>query len=372
MVERLPGRKVRSTINDQPSTIESRAMARVALIAAVCVALAVPPRGAAADDLLPRHITPESLRSIQKGLEYLTSLQSPDGSFQGGDDGAAYPVAMTALAGMAFLAGGSTTSRGPYAEQVRKAVSFTVGSAQPNGLLAAGEENGRPMYGHGFGLLFLGTVYGMETDERTRERIGKAVEKAIALTAQSQSARGGWYYTPGSGYDEGSVTVTQLQGLRAAHDAGFTVPKGTMEGAVKYLEMCRTPEGGIRYSFDSGNDTRLPITAAAVCCLYSAGEYDSPLADQCMEYVLTQYKTNGKQFTTGHNTYLHYYAAQAFYQAGDERWDEYFPTARDGFMSIQAKDGSWRGDWGGGQIYGTSVYCTVLQLPFKYLPIYQR
>lgn len=347
-------------------------MLRYLFISATGISLLVPPQLVRGDDLLPENITPETLQSIEKGLSYLQSMQAPNGSFQGGDDGSAYPVAMTALAGMAFLAGGSTTSRGPYADPVRRAVGFILSSAQPNGLLAFGEENGRPMYGHGFGLLFLATAYGMETDERTRERIGKAVKKAVELTAQSQSVRGGWYYTPGSGSDEGSVTVTQLQGLRAAHNAGFTVPKGTIEGAVRYLEMCRTPEGGIRYSFSSGNDTRLPITAAAVCCLYSAGEYDSPLADQCMEYVLTQYKTNGKQFTTGHNTYLHYYAAQAFYQAGDDRWNEYFPAARDGFMSIQADDGSWRGDWGGGQIYGTSVYCTILQLPYQYLPIYQR
>lgn len=347
-------------------------MVRLTLVSSIVIALLMPPRLALADDLLPKHVTPDTLKTIEKGLEYLRSMQSPDGSFQGGDDGSAYPVAMTALAGMAFLAGGSTTSRGPNAEPVRKAVSFILGSAQPNGLLAAGEENGRPMYGHGFGLLFLATAYGMETDERTRERIGNAVKKAVELTAMSQSPRGGWYYTPGSGYDEGSVTVTQLQGLRAAHNAGFTVPKGTMEGAVRYLELCRTPEGGIRYSFDSSNDTRLPITAAAVCCLYSAGEYDSPLADQCMEYVLTQYKTNGKQFTTGHNTYLHYYAAQAFYQTGGEQWDDYFPAARDNFVRTQNKDGSWPGDWGGGMIYGTSVNVTLLQLPFKYLPIYQR
>ena len=91
---------------------------------------------------------------------------------------------MTALAGMAYLAGGSTTSRGPYAEQVRKAVSFILGSAQANGLLAYGEENGRPMYGHGFGLLFLATAYGMETDATVRERITTGAGIASMLRAR--------------------------------------------------------------------------------------------------------------------------------------------------------------------------------------------
>lgn len=348
-------------------------MFRVSLIAMLCAALLMPPSQSvsADDDLLPKHVNVACLKATQKGLEYLTKMQSPDGSFQSSEDGAAYPVAMTALAGLAYLSGGNTTSRGPHAEQVRRCLSFILGNAGDDGLLAAGPENGRPMYGHGFSLLFLATVYGMETDERTRERIGAAVKKAVTLTASSQSVRGGWYYTPGSGYDEGSVTVTQLQGLRAAHDAGFTVPKGTMEGAVHYLEICRTPEGGIRYSFDSGNDTRLPITAAAICCLYSAGEYESTLADECLEYTYNQFKASGREFTSGHSAYLYLYATQAFYQAGDEYWDDYFPAVRDALVKSQNADGSWNGDWAG-NVYGTCLHCIVLQLPFKYLPIYQR
>jgi len=70
------------------------------------------------------------------------------------------------------------------------------------------------------------------------------------------------------------------------------VPKGTIEEAVRYLERCRTPEGGICYSFGSGPDTRLPITAAAIATLYNAGEYDSRLADSCMAYTWKQFELN--------------------------------------------------------------------------------
>src|SRR5205823_4833195 len=118
--------------------------------------------------------------------------------------------------------------------------------------------------------LFLAECYGMETDERIRARLKKVITEAITLTAKGQSAWGGWTYTPGGG-DEGSVTVTQMQGLRAASNAGFTVPKSTVEGAVKYLERCRTPEGGICYSLGSGGEARLAISAAAIATLYNAG-----------------------------------------------------------------------------------------------------
>ena len=162
-----------------------------------------------------------------------------------------------------------------------------------------------------------------------------------------------------------------MQALRAAHNAGFTIPKGTIENAIRYLELCKTPDGGIRYSYQSGNDTRLPMTAAAVCCLYSAGEYESPLADSCMKYVMQQFKSSSGEFQSGHSFYLNLYASLAFYQAGDEYWDAYFPKARDGLLKQQQSDGSWNGD-GVGPVFGTALACILLQIPYKYLPIYQR
>ena len=57
--------------------------------------------------------------------------------------------------------------------------------------------------------------------------------------------------------------------------------------------------------------------------------------------------------------------------AGDEYWDKYFPAARDQLIGMQGGDGSWSGD-GIGEVYGTSIAVIILQLPFKYLPVFQR
>ena len=325
-----------------------------------------------AQEILPKHITPQAQASIKKGLEFLAKHQSEDGSFSSGQEGAAYPVAMSALAGMAFLANGNTPSRGPYADNVAKLVDFLVGNAQPSGLITGPtQEQGCAMYGHGFSTMFLASCYGMETNDRLRERMKKIINAAIRLTG-SASSNGGWCYMPGTG-DEGSVTVTQIQGLRAASNAGFSVPKGVIEGGVHYLEMCKAPEGGICYSLSSvGSEAHLPISAAAIATLYNAGQYDSTLANSCLEYVKKQFDIQGDTWATnGHSYYTNLYAAQAFYQAGDKYWDGYFPRSRDKLISMQEKDGSWPGD-GIGQTYGTSIALVILQLPYKYLPIYQR
>jgi hypothetical protein len=326
---------------------------------------------AAEKEVLPKHVTPETLKAVTKGLDYLAAKQADDGSWITGG-GEAYPVAMTGLAGTAFLAHGHSPTRGKYARNVQGAVEFLVRCATPTGLLTGpNQDSGQPMHGHGFALMFLASVYGMITKESLRQQVRAAVRKAVTLTSQGQSAQGGWTYVPGTG-DEGSVTVTQVQALRAAHNSGFLVPKAVIEEAVKYLEKCRTPEGGIQYSLHSGGGPRLAISAAAVATLYNAGQFDSGIATDCLKYVWDLFRAHeGWDKGGGHSYYTHLYASQGFYMAGDQYWDAYYPPTRDQLIGMQMPDGSWNGD-GIGQVYGTSIAVIILQLPYKYLPVFQR
>ena len=166
-----------------------------------------------------------------------------------------------------------------------------------------------------------------------------------------------------------------MQALRAAQNAGFLVPKGTIQDAVQYIDRCSTPEGGICYSLRNfGSGPRLAISCAAVATLYNAGEYDSPVATRCLDYVTQEFKTHDGSFSKGgfHDFYTHLYASQGFYMAGDKYWDDYFPQTRDQLLQSQAKeDGSWQGD-GIGQAYGTAIALIVLELPYKFLPVFQR
>jgi hypothetical protein len=78
-------------------------------------------------EVLPKHVTPEALRAVTKGLDYLAAQQSDDGSWNTGG-GQAYPVAMTGLAGTAFLAHGNSPTRGKYSRSVQGAVEYLVRS----------------------------------------------------------------------------------------------------------------------------------------------------------------------------------------------------------------------------------------------------
>jgi hypothetical protein len=360
---------------DRPGAarLARRAFLKCCGIAPLAGAALLGPRRADAQEkeVLPKHVTPETLRSVIKGLDYLSGQQADDGAWNT-NGGQAYPVAMTGLAGTALLAHGNSPTRGRYSRTVQGAIEFLVRCATPTGLITGpGQDSGQPMHGHGFALMFLASAYGMITKESLRRQVRDTIRKGVALTSQGQSAEGGWTYIPGGG-DEGSVTVTQVQALRAAQNAGFLVPGAVIEEAAKYLEKCRTPEGGIQYSLISGGGPRLPISAAAVATLYNAGQFDSPIATDCLKYVWGQFRASeGWNKGGGHSFYTHLYAAQGFYMAGDEYWDAYYPATRDQLIAMQAGDGSWNGD-GIGQVYGTAIGVIILQLPYKYLPIFQR
>lgn len=347
-----------------------RLSSRLFLAAALAAALTVA-RADAPSAVLPEHINAETQRAIERGLQYLAESQNANGSWFNAGNMGSYPTAMTSLAGLALLANGSTPREGRFAPNLKRAVHYLLaqGQAGETGLISSHLE-GRSMHGHGFAMLFLAECLGETADMQTEERLRRVLDKAVQLTAKAQSPAGGWIYTPDGGGDEGSVTVTQIQGLRACRNAGIKVPRSTIERAVKYLELCQNPDGGISYSLAQRGGSRPPISAAAVATLYASGRYDSPMTAKCLDYAVRTVTPNGRE-TYGHWFYAHLYMAQAMYQVHDKRWDSYFVALRDRLLGTQNADGSWNGD-GVGPVYGTAIACIALQLPYDYVPIFQR
>ncbi len=318
---------------------------------------------------LPQGITPETISAIDKGLAYLARTQDRQGSWSNHGGYGRYPVAMTALAGLALLMDGNTTTQGQYAPHVDRAARYLMRAARPDGLIAVSDMESRPMYGHGFTMLFLGQLYGMAEDAARGRRIHDVLAAAVQLTARSQSPLGGWIYSPTSGGDEGSVTITQVQALRSCRNAGLAVPKDVIDSAMEYLAMAQNSDGGIRYRAGTSGRSRPPLSAAAVCCWYNAGEYDNPRAVRALRHCKSTLRADAP--FAGHDYYAHFYYAQALYTGVDPFWDEYFEKRRDYLLARQRLDGSWWGD-SVGDIYGTAIALMILQLPYNQLPIMQK
>ena len=320
----------------------------------------------------PPHLDARTEKTTAKGLAYLARSQRPDGSWGGGAGLRQYPTAMTGLAGLALLAGGSTPTRGQHAISVRRAVHYLLKSQRSDGHLTAPGEQ-RSMYGHGFSTLFLSQAYGMAGDPSLQRKIRRCLVKSAELSARAQVANGGWGYEASRSSDEGSVSITQIQGLRGAYDAGIAVPADVIQKSYQYIGLCQTSDGGIGYRAGAKGQSRPAISAAALCNLYNQGRFDSPVAQKLLAYCrrILASGSGGRVFG-GFYFYSHFYMSQAFYQAGEEDWNRYFPAVRDQILSRQSADGSWVGDGGVGNAYGTALAVCVLSIPAQRLPIFQR
>ncbi len=324
---------------------------------------------------LPGEVTPELDAAIARGLPALVAMQNPDGSF--GDSRWGRSVAITSLSCLALMADGHIPGRGIYGENVLKGLRFVLSNAGENGLVAAESANG-PMYGHGFATLFLGEIYGMTgassgviaDDAELAAKTHEALVKAVRLIQSTQNEEGGWRYNPVPYDADVSVTICQIMGLRAARNAGLEVNKGVIDKAVEYAKRCQNGDGGFRYQAQGGQSA-WERSAAGVASLLYAGRYEDQSIESGLEYLLNVAQPENRSTRRSHYFYGHYYAVQCMFLAGGEVWGLWWPQIRDELIAAQQAGGVWR-DPSVGDAYGTSMALIILQMPKRYLPIFQK
>jgi len=305
--------------------------------------------------------------AVARGLTYIASQQNEDGSF-GQHSRYGKNVGITSLCALAFMSDGHIPGRGKYGAVVEKALNFVLGNATETGLIAADTSHG-PMYGHGFATLFLGEIYGMsavEDDSRLRE----ALVKAVRLIVKSQNEEGGWRYNPVPDDADVSVTICQVMALRSARNAGIKVPKDTIDHAVEYVKTCQNPDGGFRYRTVTGASA-WPRSAAGVATLYYAGIYEGDFISNGLTYLKENAFPDQRRRQV-HYYYGNYYTTQAMFLAGGDYWKDWWPACVDDILAHQdAQSGGWLDHHAGGP-YATAMAMIVLQMPKRYLPIFQR
>jgi hypothetical protein len=329
-------------------------------------------------------ITREAEAAIERGLSYLARNQQADGSF--GTHNYQGNVAVTSLAALAFMAGGHLPGRGPFGRLVTHALEFVLAQADRRGGYGPGHPSGflhnptglhqnGPMYGHGFGTLLLGELYGMVSDTSLRKRLREVLPKAVQIILEAQNREGGWRYTSQPRDADISVTICQIMALRSARNAGFFVPKARVDRCIAYVKACQNPDGSFVYQrHNSGgfwmNSPAFARTAAGVCALYSAGIYQGREIDLGLNFLMRN-KPGTYPRVDMHYFYGHYYAVQATWTAGGRYWNEWYPAIREELVHRQRlTDGSWMD-----MIcphYGTAMACIILQIPNNYLPILQK
>jgi hypothetical protein len=368
----------------------------LALVLTAAPAAGLPGARAAEDRDLPTVVTERQAEAVERGLAWLAENQNADGSwtakigyklnddyrFTEADRG---HVGVTALAGMAFLAGGHLPGRGRYGPQVERALDFVLSCVQDDGYIT---HAGTRMYSHAFATLFLAEIYGMTHRDDVRARLQKAVDFVV----KSQNAEGGWRYEPYSPESDMSIVVCQVIALRSARNIGIRVPRATVDRAARYvvdsavtdssyqgLDVTqlgyRNEIGTFHYQKDVHSRTSFPLTAAGVTALHGLGIYSDELIAKGVEYLSQNLvRFNRSRRRGGHYFfwYGHYYAVQAMYTAGGPAWERYFDELRDVLIDMQGPNGSWPNNPGPGEAFGTAMAVLILEIPYRFLPIFQR
>ncbi len=336
---------------------------------------------------------PEVEEAILRGLAYLAEKQDPrsggwlqDVGFKFGDDYALSAsdkphVGVSALALMSFLAGGHLPGRGKYSHVVERGLDFILSCVDDDtGFISAHETR---MYSHAFASLFLAEIYGVTR----RPDLQSKLQQAVDLTVETQNKLGAWRYRPYAPDSDMSICVCQLMALRAARNIGIHVPRNTITQAYEYIRRSAINSGkrrgAFRYRIDEP-DTRVSfaLAAAGLASLIHAGYYDDPMLGPGINWLkrrLTRLRPNTKE---GYPSYFYwygqYYTAQVMFLAGDAEknrglWEDfYWPRMRRELLKFQQPNGSWRNRPGPGDVFGTAIATIILQIPHRYLPIFQR
>jgi len=340
-------------------------------------------------------ITDAHKQSVERGLKWLAEHQQKDGSWSArigrklntGYDYTADTghVGVTSLACIAFLAGGHQLGRGNYGRVIERGLNFVLASAQEDGYITRGKTR---MYSHAFATLFLAEIYGMTHREDVRLKLQKAVDFIVSC----QNEEGGWRYVPFESQSDMSIVVCQVIALRAARNIGIRVPKETVERASVYVRDSAISNreassirgfsgqnliGSFKYQREGATRSSFALTAAGVTALNGLGIYSDERIKEGLDYLRRYFDSFTERYgrrERGHYFfwYGNYYGVQAMYMAGEPYWTPYFTSLRDELLSLQAKDGSFPNEVGPGTAFGTAMGVLILEIPYRFLPIFQR
>lgn len=297
--------------------------------------------------------------ALQRGLAYLAQHQSEDGALEG--PGQVASVAVTSLAGLAFVASGSTPRAGPHARQVQRCLDFVLNKAQPNGLIAGEEVDTRSiMYGHGYATLFAARCYGETQRDDVREKLVTAVQ----LIVRSQHANGGWRYQPFAQDADVSVTACQALALEACGEAGISVPAATIARSAGYIEQCQNDDGGFRYRAGRREASAFPRTCAAVAALLGTGTRSPRPVERGISYIVAHLDNGLSPDRQRYFYYAHYYCGQALKPRTSKRWVEWYRKVAPVLVATQREHGSWQSDVSAD--YATAMACLILAMPIAF------
>ena len=306
-------------------------------------------------------------RAVERGLEYLAATQRANGAY---DRNFGETAAITALAGMAFLAKGHLPGEGQYGENINRSLDYVLTCADAHGYFGA--KNDGKMYAHSIATLFLSEASGM-VDAARQKKLDAALAKAVKIILDAQAVRknennkGGWRYTPTSTDSDMSCSGWALMALRSCRLNGGAVPPKAISDAVEYVKRHHSKDTG-SFGYQDPNQYAQTLTGAGMLCLELCGQHNDPATLRAAGYLMKNFRNLPNQERC---YYGMYYTAQGLFQLGGDSWKTFSTWMYETFIPLQRNDGSWdKGEES--PAYQTALCILAFTVPYRQLPIYQR
>lgn len=289
--------------------------------------------------------------------------------------GARADSGVTGLALLAFLGAGNTHLEGEYAKTVQRGLEYLLSIQAHDGNLAGRAETYAFMYSHGMAALALSEAYAMTRDSR----LEPALRAAIHYTLSAQlPVTGGWRYRAKESSAELGDTSQlgwQLMALKSAELAGIEMPQRTRDGIVRFLRSVSSGRHGGIASYRPGEAPSRAMTAEALVCRQFMGmARENPASDEAGNYLLGDMPRPDRI-----NLYYWYYGTLGMYQLQGSHWERWNNAMQATLVSRQVRSGSLAGSWDpdclwggyGGRVYSTAMSALCLEVYYRYLPIYR-
>jgi len=335
----------------------------------------------------------EVQKSLEKALDFLASKQTEAGDFFGYYNKHA---GITGLALMAFV--GADCVPKNYTSNIINATDFIKSQYSPSSDYEPGSKKqaleggligqANPMYEHGIATIAL-TETLIDTNDLSLEPI---IEDAIQLIIRAQNTEnkpeflkgpispdsehyGGWRYKPDSVDSDLSVSGWPILALKAALNAGFTVPEWSLQKAVEFLGACYDESDGSFGYMAGGSGESCVRAGIGALCLQLIGNANDPCIPPALRFMQNNPPIWNKEDPgSGYPFYYWYYGTRAMLNEGGEDWQIWKDWMCRLLVDNQSGDGSWNGNQNekNRPIYTTALGALMLELCCGHLPIYMR
>jgi Family of unknown function (DUF6288)/PDZ domain len=276
-------------------------------------------------------------------LDWLAEQQLESGGFRETLSGANGAVVLTCMAGLAWIAGGSTLEAGPHAEQLAKAVEFVDANVGAASQLSA--QSGSNWNQENWGWVHAGIFLGELAQVSPRSEQVQSLQGVIEALHENQESSGGFAHGPGGPNALGYVELNIVGGLALiacglARQAGCELDEDKLEKLIEYIE--ESSSDGVGYSTKDGQRGQGNIgrTAATWLGLRTLGEGKSKLASRFGGYV----KRNSSEVLDGHASLMQhiFLAGLAAEAQGGGAAKLYWGAMRRDLILAYSPDGSFQ------------------------------